>query len=251
VKLTASVVGVHGPDLRFVWSTSGTQGHLEAANSSAPLGTGPIPDTQVAYVADLLKLKQGQSDTVTVKAVLASDPNTSIGTATATVSTGTDLGCGPLPKPRPPTGSFAPTIVVDKSNYRAGEIMTVTINIPAIPGGGNSWDVGIQNNDALKSRVVDVLTLDGQTPPPGSVASSSTDPGAIQVGGNLNIQGAAETHVITFRVKTPLDRAGNPETQCAGGVTADGHIVGPYAVGEVFLHEGGGGNAFTFFNAGP
>ncbi len=247
-KLTVSVVGVNGPALRYVWSTTGHQGHLESANSPTLLGTGPVPDTQVAYVADLANLTAGHSDTVTVRAVLASDPTTVLGTATATVSATVDLACGPLPAPIPPTGPGAPTIAIGKADYHAGDTLTATIHIPAIGGGGSSWDVALANNNANKAVIADILTVDGHPPTLGSVVTHN---GAIQVSGTLNAQGAAETHVLMFRMKTPIGLDGNPEVECAGGLTADSHIVGPWVAGEVFLHEGGGGNAFTFFNAGP
>ncbi len=193
VSLTASVSGQKTGDLRFVWTTPGTQGHLESANSSTPLGTGPIPDAKAVYVADLLKLRTGQSDTVTVQAFVASDLSTPIGSATATIATKTDLGCGALPKQLGPNGSVPPTLTLDKTDYHAGDTMTVTIGIPGV-NGLQTWVVDMLNNDARKPAIVDVLTVDGQAPPVGSVIINSA---GVEVRGPTNLQGTAKSHAAS------------------------------------------------------
>jgi hypothetical protein len=251
-KLTVSVVGVDGSALRYIWSTTGHQGHLESANSPTPLGTGPIPDTQVAYVADLLNLIAGHADTVTVTVVLASDPSAVLGTATATVTGTIELNCGPLPPPRTsaPIGIFAPTIAVNTTDYHAGDTLTATIHIPATGGEAFLWDVIVFNNDpAIKPRIAEVLTVDGQPPALGSVRETN---GSISVSGTPNSQGTAETHVVAFRIKTPIGIDGNPEVECAAGSTVGGSFGGPYVIGDVYVRDGFNNNwSITYFNAGP
>ncbi|HEY8062518.1 MAG TPA: Ig-like domain-containing protein, partial [Gemmatimonadales bacterium] len=249
-KLTVSVVGVDGSALRYIWSTTGHQGHLESANSPTPLGTGPIPDTQVAYVADLLNLIAGHADTVTVTVVLASDPSAVLGTATATVTGTIELNCGPLPPPRTsaPIGIFAPTIAVNTTDYHAGDTLTATIHIPATGGEAFLWDVIVFNNDpAIKPRIAEVLTVDGQPPALGSVRETN---GSISVSGTPNSQGTAETHVVAFRIKTPIGIDGNPEVECAAGSTVGGSFGGPYVIGDVYVRDGFNNNwSITYFNA--
>jgi hypothetical protein len=85
--LTAQLQGISDlSKLRFEWITSGTQGSLEEPHDSIAMPSGPTTFNQAAYVADLLKLKNGQSDTVTVKIFSANDLRTPLATATAVVT---------------------------------------------------------------------------------------------------------------------------------------------------------------------
>src|SRR5579871_1681533 len=251
VQLTASVVGVQGPALRFVWSTTGKQGHLENANNSVPLPTGPIPDSQADYVADLLKLQNGQSDTVTVQAFLASDLNTPIGTAVATITVGQTLNCSKPPPPLlqylpnvPPGGPGTFTVTLDKTDYHAGDIMTATLRIVAGNTDEFAWDIDIQvgGTEATGNRLpATLLTIDGK-----SFGGSNADTGAQ----DLLHPGQAETHVLTFRIGTPVDPNGDATTACGLG-SVNGLFQGPLISAQIFSHNSQQQNVTVFFNAGP
>jgi hypothetical protein len=57
--------------------------------------------------------------------------------------------------------------------------------------------------------------------------------------------------VLVFRVKLPKDGNGNPITECAGGLTADGHFVGPLVFFQIFGNHGEEESTVAFYNAGP
>src|SRR5581483_1061657 len=108
--------------------------------------------------------------------------------------------------------------------------MTVTIGVPGVKG-LQTWVVDMFNNDSRKPQFLDVLTVDGNPPPIGTVIVNNN---GVEVRGGINLNGAAETHVITFKVKAPKGLDGQPETECAGGLTSDGHLVGPDADAQLF-----------------
>ncbi|HTQ10242.1 MAG TPA: hypothetical protein VMI31_09245 [Fimbriimonadaceae bacterium] len=92
--LTAQLQNVDPSQLRFKWSTPGKLGHLEEPNSSIDMPTGITSFSQAAYVADINKLQQGATDTVTVAIYVASDVSTPLTSVSSAIlaQPGTEYG---------------------------------------------------------------------------------------------------------------------------------------------------------------
>lgn len=251
VNLATRVVGEQAPALRFVWSTTGAQGHLVGRFNNTPLPTGPITEGEATYIADLLKLKNGRSDTVTVKVFRASDLNTPIGSATSTITGGASLNCGkPAPpilnfESLPPGGPGTFTVTLDRSDYSAGDILTATVQFVGGSTEGFAWGMSIQNGAPVGFGVGLLgtpLTLDGKP-----ISGSGDGSGFSQ---SIQHPGSAETHVVTFRINRQFDENGVPITSCGLG-RVNGRTAGPVLITELFSHDLNRHSIDTFFNAGP